>query len=506
MIVSLLLCGAGASEMALAQDAAPHRPSSVLVKLRDGAGPAAMARLVAAHGASVQAEFPALRLARVQTPTGQEVAVAAALRRQPEVIYAELDYAATVGAGFSLSAQADQPRQPSGSETHAGTARKPAPTVYPNDPELARQWGLMKINAPAAWSIITGAVSITIAVVDSGIDLGHPDLALQLWVNPGEIPGNGVDDDANGKVDDMHGWHFFQAANGPAEDARVQDDFGHGTHVAGIAAAATDNGIGVAGVAWGSRLMAVKVLDQYGNGWYSDIIAGIVYAADNGAQIINLSLGGALASQALCDAVTYAHGRGALVVAATGNSNAAVLYPAACAGALAVAATDRADARPVFSNFGPQVALAAPGVDIYSTWYYTGIRASGYFTKSGTSMATPHVAGAAALLWSQWPAWRADQVRQQLLSTATDVSAPGWDPYSGWGRLNVAAALGWAPRRYYYPFVAAQAPSLFAVAGLCGGWSPDRATTRPFAVAGLLTEPPQPLTSTLPADTSAPAR
>jgi len=458
MIVSLLLCGAGASGISLAQDAAPHRPGSVLVGLRDGVGPAAMARLVAAHGASVQAEFPALRLARVQTQVGQEAAIAAALRWRPEVAYAELDYAATVGADFSLLSQADQPRQPRGSETHSVDARKPAPTVYPNDPELARQWGLAKINAPAAWGIVTGAVSITIAIVDTGIDLRHPDLTPQLWINPDEIPANGLDDDANSKVDDVHGWHFYQAANGPAENALVQDDFGHGTHVAGIAAAATDNGIGIAGVAWGGRLMAVKVLDQYGTGWYSDIIAGIIYAADNGARIVNLSLGGATPSQALCDAAVYAGSRGALVVAAAGNTGGAVLYPAACAGVLAVAATDQADARPSFSNFGPQIDLAAPGVHIYSTWYATGIGASGYFTKSGTSMATPYVAGAAALVWSQWPAWRADQVSQQLLATATDVSTPGWDPYSGWGRVNAAAAVGWTPRRYFYPLVAGQSP------------------------------------------------
>jgi subtilisin family serine protease len=448
LTLSLLLCGVGISEASHAQRPAPYRPGGLLVGLRGEATMQETARLFADRGTVVQTEILALRLVRLQTPAGQEAAIAASLRRLPQVAYAELDYAAEVAQAGSLRHMAQAP----------------------NDPELARQWGLAKINAPAAWGIVTGAVSITIAIVDTGIDLGHPDLTPQLWANPGEIPANGLDDDANGKIDDVHGWHFFQAANGPAENALVQDDSGHGTHVAGIAAAATDNGIGIAGVTWGSRLMAVKVLDEYGTGWYSDIIAGIVYAADNGARIVNLSLGGAMPSQALCDAATYAGSHGALVVAAAGNTGGAVLYPASCAGVLAVAATDPADGRPSFSNFGPQIDLAAPGVHIYSTWYAAGIRASGYFTKSGTSMATPYVAGAAALVWSRWPAWSADQVRQQLLATAADVNAPGWDLYSGWGRLNVAAAVGWTPRRYYYPFVAAF------------------------------------LTSTPPADTSAPAR
>lgn len=433
LCLGLFLCVADARGRASARwlapqaDLSPHRPGSVLVKWRDGAAVSALAGVFATQDASVQTVLAGLRLARVQTPAGQEAAVAAALRLRPEIAYAELDYAAGVA--------------------QAGGVR------FPNDPEFARQWGLAKINAPEAWGIVTGAVSITIAIVDTGVDLAHPDLASQLWTNPGETPANGIDDDANGKIDDVYGWHFFQAANGPAENALVQDDFGHGTHVAGIAAAATDNGIGVAGLAWGGRLMAVKVLDEYGNGWYSDIIAGIIYAADNGARIINLSLGGATPSQALCDAAVYAASRGALVVAAAGNSGGAVLYPAACADVVAVAATDQADGRPLFSNFGPEIDLAAPGVNIYSAWYAAGIGASGYFTRSGTSMATPFVAGAAALVWSWWPTWTADQVRAQLLATADDVGATGWDLYSGWGRLNAAAALGWTPRRSFFPFV-----------------------------------------------------
>ena len=235
-------------------------------------------------------------------------------------------------------------------------------------------------------------------------------------------------------------------------DAFVQDDNGHGTHVAGIAAAATNNGIGVAGVAWGAQIMPVKVLDEYGSGWLSDVAAGIVYASDQGAKIINVSLGGSTLSQTLCDAVAYAsQTTGALVVAAAGNTGGAVLYPAACDHVLAVAATDRADQRAYFSNLGPQVDLAAPGVDIYSTWYQSGLQASGYFTKSGTSMATPQVAGVAALVWSRWPTWTPDQVAQRLLDTALDLGEPGWDAYTGWGRLDAAAAVGAPVWRIYLP-------------------------------------------------------
>jgi subtilisin family serine protease len=289
-------------------------------------------------------------------------------------------------------------------------------------------------------------MTTTVAVVDSGVSLGHPDLASKLWVNPDEVPGNGKDDDGNGKVDDVKGWHFFhQWTPGgymPGENARVDDEFGHGTHVAGIIAAAANNGAGIAGITWLGAVMPVRVLDNYGNGWYSDIAAGIVYAAENGAKIINLSLGGAAASTTLCEAVRYAYEKkGALVVVATGNTGGAVYYPAACEDVLAVAATDRADQRAGFSNYGAQVDLAAPGVDIYSTWPWL----DGYFVMSGTSMAAPHVSGVAALVWSRWPAWSNDAVSRRITETAVDVGSPGWDKYTGWGRLDAAAAVGASP-------------------------------------------------------------
>jgi subtilisin family serine protease len=224
------------------------------------------------------------------------------------------------------------------------------------------------------------------------------------------------------------------------EDNNVEDDNGHGSHVSGTAAAETNNSIGVAGLSWGARIMPVKVLDENGEGFYSDVIEGIVYAAYNGAKIINLSLGGEERSDAMQDAVNYAHSQGALLIAATGNDGGEVLYPAACENVLAVAATDENDNRPIFSNYGPEVDVAAPGVEIYSTWPWR----NGYWTLSGTSMAAPHVSGLAALVWSVCPGYTPGQVEQIIKQSADDVNSntyPGEDDYLGWGRINAYRAV-----------------------------------------------------------------
>jgi len=351
-----------------------HAPTytTLLIRLRPTVTATEEHRLFQQVEAAVIGQIPQLDLWCVSVPAAQSGAALAALNRDPAVVYAELDASAWA-------------------------------TLLPNDPGWGQQWALQKINAPLAWDITAGRPDVVIAVLDSGVILSHPDLANRLWANPGEVPDNGVDDDGNGKTDDFWGWRFYHNWDGqtlvPREDHRVADDNGHGTHVAGIAGAEINNGLGMAGMAGGSRLMTVKVLDQYGTGWYSDIARGIVYAVDNGAGIINLSVGGEPPSETLQDAVDYAHAHGVLVVAAAGNDGGAVLYPAACEHVLAVAATDQSDAPAGFSNHGPQVDVAAPGVDIYSTWPWRG----GYFTKSGTSMAAPHVAGLAALIWSARP-------------------------------------------------------------------------------------------------------
>ncbi len=395
---------------------AEHAPGRVLVSWRDSSS-----SLDEATAGQVLIDQPTLNLWSMPVPIGQECTTAARLQSDPRVAYADLDYAIHV-----------------------------TDVITPNDPGWTQQWALPQINAPQAWSIVTDTTAMVIAIIDSGLKLDHPDLANVAWVNSGEVPGNFIDDDGNGYVNDMRGWHFYQRWNGttyvPAQDANVDDDYGHGTHVAGIIGATGNNGLGISGVAWRARVMPVKVLNQYGNGWYSDIAAGIVYAVDNGARIINLSLGGETDSPVLREPIEYAQAHDVLVIAATGNTSDRVLYPAAYPSVLAVAATDQADQRAAFSNFGPEVDVAAPGVDIYSTWPWV----TGYFTKSGTSMAAPHVTGVAALVWTRRPQLSAQLVASVIKLTATDIDAEGWDQYTGFGRVDGYRAVEQPPLYQFF--------------------------------------------------------
>jgi thermitase len=353
-------------------------PGEVLVKFKDDAPPASVQAALSARDARAVGEVPALGVQRLKVPEGQELAVIAALQHDLLVEYAEPNYIIRA-------------------------------VLDPNDPYFSSQWGLTKIGAPQAWDVTTGSSDLTIAIVDSGIDLDHPDLSDKIVL----------------------GYDYVN------EDWVPDDDYGHGTHVAGIAAAQTNNGRGVAGVSWGARLMALKVLDAGGSGSYADVASAVTYAADHGARIINLSLGGDYDSQTLHEAVIYARNAGCVLAAATGNDgDPAVLYPAKYVEALAVAATNSTDQWAWFSNYGPEVSVAAPGVGIYST--YLG---AGYTYRSGTSMATPHVAGLAALIWSQYPGYTNDQVEGRIEMTAVDLGTPGWDPYYGHGRIDAHAAL-----------------------------------------------------------------
>jgi thermitase len=282
--------------------------------------------------------------------------------------------------------------------------------TIPNDPYWSSQWGLTKIEAPAAWDITTGSSSVIIAIVDSGIDLFHPDLSGKL----------------------VSGYDFVN------DDSTPQDDYGHGTHVAGIAAAKTNNGTGVAGLSWNAEIMPVKVLNDYGSGNYQDLVNGIIFAANHGADIINLSLGGSAYSSTLKDAVEYAHGLGCVVVAAAGNNNSSVSYPARYPDVVAVAATDSNDQKAGFSNYGPEVDVAAPGVSIRSTYWWGS---STYGWLSGTSQASPHVAGLAALIWSVSPSLNNTQVESIIKQTADDLGAAGRDHDYGFGRINARRAL-----------------------------------------------------------------
>lgn len=313
--------------------------------------------------------------------------------------------------------------------------------LTPNDGYYPTQWNLPLIGLPDAW-VFVDEPSGPIAVIDTGVDLDHPDLAGRIWTNEGEIPENGEDDDQNGYVDDVRGWDFV-ATNG---DALPDDEHGHGSHVAGIAAAHTNNALGVAGVAWDASIMPLRVLNERGNGEWAHVLEAIAYAADNGANVINLSLGQSpddpehpVPIQAIEQAVSYARSKGCLLVAAAGNNEtyqpAPVIYPAASPGVLAVAATTAGDEPWFWSNRGPKVTIAAPGVDILSTSRYNS-----YATLTGTSMAAPHVSGLAALLWSFDPTLSADGLTEVITSTAWDVHAFGWDERTGWGRIDAQAA------------------------------------------------------------------
>jgi subtilisin family serine protease len=313
----------------------------------------------------------------------------------------------------------------------------PAATT-PNDPEFANQWGLEQVDAPEAWDVETGNANVVIAVVDSGLDLTHPDLASKLWVNPGEIAGNGIDDDNNGLIDDVNGWNFY------AEDANIADDNGHGTQVAGVAAAVTDNAEGIAGMCWGCTIMPIKAMQASGVANYSDIAQGVLYAAQKGAEVINLSLGGYSYSSALHEAIQAAvNDYGVVVVGGAGNDGVDTpFYPAAYPEVLAVAGTDQSDVRASFSDYGTWVDVSAPAVDITTTFL-----GGDYGAVSGTSYAAPLVSGLVGLIRSQQPTWSQALVTAQIIHTTNDIDPlnPGYEGLLGSGRINAHAAVTTTP-------------------------------------------------------------
>jgi thermitase len=297
----------------------------------------------------------------------------------------------------------------------------------PNDPSWSLQWGPQKIGADWAWNVTGGSHDILVAAVDTGVDYTHPDLAP----NYAPLGYNWVDNNTNSL-----------------------DDFGHGTHVAGIIAAEINNSIGIAGLAQ-VRIMAEKVLDENGTGTVSGVAQGIVHAVDKGARIINLSLGSYVDSETLHVAVRYAYDHGVLVVAAAGNdATNAKSYPAAYNEVIAVSATNQSDYPAPFTNYGDWVGVAAPGVKIYSTMPTYQVTLNnygyneGYDFLSGTSMACPHAVGVAALIWSQFPNMTRDEVWAQLQNSADDLGKPGIDVYYGCGRANARKAVEWTPSEH----------------------------------------------------------
>jgi subtilisin family serine protease len=332
----------------------------------------------------------------------------------PQIHVAELRLPAQADGAMTAMAM---PQSADGTVTFAEADTVVSATYEPSDPDwvdATMRYGLERVQAPAAWEIITGTATVVIAVVDSGVNLDHPELAGQL----------------------VAGYDFVD------NDDQPYDTTGHGTHVAGVIAAGINNGLGVTGVCPNCKVMPVRVLNNANLSSWATVARGILYATDQGARIINLSLGAQLYSETLAAAVRYATERGVVVVGAAGNNGGeAPFYPAALDGVIAVSATTTADTRWERSDFGSYIDVAAPGDLIYSTYHQLDNIFGGYTYMSGTSMAAPFVAGVAGLLLSADPTLSATQVTEAMILGADDLGAPGWDAEFGFGRVNAYGAL-----------------------------------------------------------------
>ena len=373
---SFLLVLAAAAVLAAAP---PHVPGRLLAGGGAALPDSVESRTWRTHGAVERRHLPALGVHVLDVPESNLEAVRRSLEQTGLFDYVEPDYYAEQGG------------------------------ATPNDSYYASQWYLPKIASAGAWARTTGSSSVVIAVVDSGVYAAHPDLAGKL------VPG----------------WSFLK------KSADTSDTTGHGTEVAGTMAAATNNGIGVAGVSWSSVVLPLAVVDATSFAAYSDIAAAIQYAVDHQVRVINVSIGGTGSSNALQSAVDYAWSHGALVFAAAMNSGVATPnYPGACNHAIAVSATDEGDGLAVFSNYGSWLTLSAPGTDILTT-----MNGGGYGYVNGTSFASPIAAGVAALVLAAKPELTNQQVVDILKQSADHPGAAGFDPYYGWGRVNAAAAV-----------------------------------------------------------------
>lgn len=312
----------------------------------------------------------------------------------------------------------------------------------PNDPQFSAQWDLnpipVSIHATVAWDAFTGNGSTLVAVFDSGVDINHPDLKSRIWTNTAEIPGDGLDNDRNGVVDDLHGASF--AASTTSND--VSDSQGHGTAVAGIIGATGNNGVGIAGVNWATRILPLKVI-QNGVALDSDILQAMDYATRAGAKIWNLSLGGGAYSRAMSDALDAASARGVIIVTAAGNAGTDIdltpSFPASYSAEnlVVVAGTDDADKLAGFSNFGvATVDLAAPSTNLLTT-----VPGGGYGFKSGTSMAAARVSGALSLLWDAAPSSSSGLILDQLFQFITQLDSLKGKMVTG-GRLDLGLLPG----------------------------------------------------------------
>jgi len=409
-----------------------YAPGEILVKFRSSGERAAMAGLSTRGPVSIQSRNAATGVYKLKIPKSASVEeMVRQYRGRSDVEWAEPNF-----------------------RMHMATV--------PDDPdyESEQKWYYDLLSAERGWDHERGDPSVILAILDSGVDLDHPDLIGKIWINEDEIPGNNSDDDGNGRDDDVHGWDFVDEdsnpdvfAGDPAAGIFGESNKGvsHGTMVAGIAAAVSNNAAGVTGMAWECTIMPVRVLDAEGSGWTWDIAKAIVYAAENGARVINLSLGEDEYSATVAAAVGKAHDiYGCIIVAAAGNENElSALYPARFPEVIAVGASDDRDpdGRASFSNWGPDLDAVAPGVNIRSTSVTAISGTATYRTGNGTSFSSPLVAGLCGLILSRYPYYTNQQVRDLLKTTATDLpddpddspnAGPDWD---GAGMVNAYQVL-----------------------------------------------------------------
>ncbi|NOY53621.1 MAG: S8 family serine peptidase [Deltaproteobacteria bacterium] len=431
----------------------PYVPGELLVRYKASVSASAVARSLSIKGVESLDGSRRLNLHHVRLPEGTTVEEALQkFRSDPDVLYAEPNYlvhalAATFPNEKTSSAAQKKWQQQWGLYNTGQTIGTGSTTGTSGD----------DIDAPEAWSIVTGTTDTVIAILDTGMDLNHPDLANQLWINTGEIASNGKDDDGNRYIDDRQGWDFINDDNDPNDDnlsvgSNTND---HGTHIAGIIGAEGNNGIGVAGINWNVSLMILKVLNTDGVGPVDKIVLAVEYAINNGAKIINASWGLTSFSQALYDSIKDARDNGLLVVAAAGNT-ATVEYPAKfnLDNILSVTATDPDDN---LADFGTgtkaavsarDVDLAAPGELIYSTFIVGDAPANqpdntkDYYWKDGTSQAAAFVTGTAGLLLTNDPSLTPDRIKARILDSVDTVSDTNITDFTtSGGRLNAAAAL-----------------------------------------------------------------